>query len=320
MTAGTAENGTMQYALGTDGNTAPSTGWSTEIPTGTSAGTYYVWYKVVGDSNYNDTVPVCLTVVIGESAGEEVVSVNGVSRNKVTIGSDKEVSYPGLLPYSYSKGKSKDFYRLYGMTVSSNGTEYAVTKGKVVVVKIKDGDGIITLDYYMQMTGLTLMENGKVKTGLTSDDKKAAKTLAKELKTATKVDKKAAKTGVGKSGAGIHVTVYPYSLSEENVSDSDNGLTNLVLSGKSGKYQLKYIFGMTNLVLSGKSGKYQLKYTFGMTKKTGKVKDGKKDAQKDPAFVTYDKDKGLVTVSSCEIQGSIPLSSNMLSNKTKDIR
>ncbi len=302
VNAGSTPGGTLYYAVVSENKAPADSLYTTSIPTGTAVGTYYVWYKVVGDSNYNDTDPVCLTVKIGEpqAAEEDIIFVNGVSRNKVTIGSDKEVTYPSLLPYSYSKGKSKDFYRLYGMTVSSNGIEYAVTKGKVVVVKIKDGDGTITLDYYMQITGLTLMENGKVKTTPTKDDKKAAKTLARELKNATKVDKKAAKTGVGKSDAGIHVTVYPYSLSEENVSDSDNGLTNLVLSGKSGKYQLKYTFGMTN--------------------KKGKVMDGKKDAQKDPATVTYNKDTGLITVSSCEIQGNIPLSSNKITNKTKDIK
>ncbi len=142
------------------------------------------------------------------------------------------------------------------------------------------------------------MEKGEPKKSLTKDEKKAAKTLAKGLKNATKVDKKAAKTRVGRSATGIHVTVYPYTLSEENVSDSENGLKNLVLSGKSGKYQLKY--------------------TFVMTKKTGKVKDGKKDAQKDPALVTYDRDRGIVTVSSCEIQGSIAVSSGQVTNKTRD--
>ncbi|MCR4892077.1 MAG: InlB B-repeat-containing protein, partial [Lachnospiraceae bacterium] len=232
------------------------------------------------------------------STREEIISRNSVSVDKVILMSDCEVTYPSLLPYSFNKGKSKDFYRIFGMTVSSNGTEYAVTKGKVVVIKIKDGDGTYTLDHYLQITGLTPMEKGEPKTSLTKDEKKAAKTLAKGLKNATKVDKKAAKTGVGKSTTGIHVTVYPYSLSNENVSDSENGLTNLVLSGKPGKYQLKY--------------------TFVMTKKTGKVKDGKMDAQKDPALVTYDKDKGIVTVSSCEIQGSIAVSSGQVIDKTKD--
>ncbi len=98
------------------------------------------------------------------------------------------VNYPSNMPYYYSKVKTKDFYKLYGMTVSSSrveGLEYAVTKGKVVAVKIKNG---------------------------------------------------------------------------------------------------------------------------------------KKDAQKNLSTVSYDEKTGLVTVSSCEIQGSIPLSSNYITNKTKDIK
>ena len=62
VTAGTAEGGTMQYALGT---AAEATGsYSTSIPTGTEAGTYYVWYKAVGDDNHSDSTPVCVTVTI----------------------------------------------------------------------------------------------------------------------------------------------------------------------------------------------------------------------------------------------------------------
>ena len=36
-TAGEAENGTMQYCLGTNGTTAPTNGFAAEIPTGTDA-------------------------------------------------------------------------------------------------------------------------------------------------------------------------------------------------------------------------------------------------------------------------------------------
>ena len=54
----------MQYALGTDATNTPTSGWGTSIPTGTDAKTYYVWYKVVGDDNHNDTAASCITVTI----------------------------------------------------------------------------------------------------------------------------------------------------------------------------------------------------------------------------------------------------------------
>ena len=48
VTAGTVEGGEIQYSL--DGKT-----FSANMPVGTDAGEYAVWYKVVGDANHNDT-------------------------------------------------------------------------------------------------------------------------------------------------------------------------------------------------------------------------------------------------------------------------
>ena len=72
ITAGSVAGGigTMQYALGTDTSTAPTTGWRAGIPTGTNVGTYYVWYKVVGDLNHNGCAPVNVTVSISKAVHE----------------------------------------------------------------------------------------------------------------------------------------------------------------------------------------------------------------------------------------------------------
>ncbi|MER2143956.1 MAG: MBG domain-containing protein, partial [Eubacteriales bacterium] len=64
--AGKAEGGTLFYAIGKDGKTAPTEGWGETVPTGKNAGTYYVWYKVKGDKNHNDTDPVALEVEIAK--------------------------------------------------------------------------------------------------------------------------------------------------------------------------------------------------------------------------------------------------------------
>ena len=66
VNAGITTGGTLNYAVSTNSATAPSTGWSASIPTATDAGTYYVWYKVVGDADHNDTTPVCEAVTIAE--------------------------------------------------------------------------------------------------------------------------------------------------------------------------------------------------------------------------------------------------------------
>ena len=62
VAAGSASGGTLKYALGT--LSAATSGWSETIPTGKDAGTYYVWYKVVGDANHNDTNAECVVVTI----------------------------------------------------------------------------------------------------------------------------------------------------------------------------------------------------------------------------------------------------------------
>ena len=50
------EGYTMQYALGTDAAAEPAaSAYSTSIPTGTEAGTYYVWYKVRGEGDRGDS-------------------------------------------------------------------------------------------------------------------------------------------------------------------------------------------------------------------------------------------------------------------------
>ena len=61
---GEATGGEMWYALGTA--TEATQPYTTDIPTGTNAGTYYVWYKVVGDENHFDSTPVCVTVTINQ--------------------------------------------------------------------------------------------------------------------------------------------------------------------------------------------------------------------------------------------------------------
>lgn len=61
ITAGSVANyGTMQYSLTENGT------YSQDIPTGTDAGTYTVWYRVIGDENHNDTAPASVAVRIGK--------------------------------------------------------------------------------------------------------------------------------------------------------------------------------------------------------------------------------------------------------------
>ena len=71
VTAGTVEGGTVIYALGVDATTAPADGWSETVPSATEAGTYYVWYKAVGDANHIDTARDCVVAAIAQKEREK---------------------------------------------------------------------------------------------------------------------------------------------------------------------------------------------------------------------------------------------------------
>lgn len=58
ITAGMTDHGTMRYSLTENGT------YSQDIPTGTDAGAYTVWYRVIGDANHNDTAPASVAVSI----------------------------------------------------------------------------------------------------------------------------------------------------------------------------------------------------------------------------------------------------------------
>ena len=68
------EGGTAVYALGSDDVTAP-TSYSSERPTAVEVGTYYVWCKVIGDENHDNSEPVCVVTYITEKG--EIPSDDG---------------------------------------------------------------------------------------------------------------------------------------------------------------------------------------------------------------------------------------------------
>ena len=70
ITAGSVmDYGTMQYSLTENGT------YSQDIPAGTDAGAYTVWYRVIGDANHNDTAPASVAV----SIGKKPLTITGVT-------------------------------------------------------------------------------------------------------------------------------------------------------------------------------------------------------------------------------------------------
>jgi len=141
ITAGSATNGTMQYALGVNGTTAPTEGWAATVPTAKDAGTYYVWYKVVGDQGYADIAPIfAAAVTIGSPAPEPTPTpyIPSVTIQKPVIttdaGSDAGLSILGnTATITVAEG-----YELVDVTVNG------VSKGAVTTLSgLKTGDTVV---------------------------------------------------------------------------------------------------------------------------------------------------------------------------------
>lgn len=81
VSAGSTDGGTMQYALSENAAAAPEAGWSEDIPKADAAGTYYVWYRVAGDANHNDSEPEAVEVTMREVeiTGIALRAINGTT-------------------------------------------------------------------------------------------------------------------------------------------------------------------------------------------------------------------------------------------------
>ena len=137
ITEGKVEGGTFVYALGEDAENSPAgRNAVSEVPTGTDAGTYYVWYKVLGDENHNDTEPVCVTVKINQLS---IKKAKVMVRNKTYTG---KALKPGSKVVVNGKRLKK-------------GTDYTITYknnknvgvGKAVIKGIGNYTGKVTTEF-----------------------------------------------------------------------------------------------------------------------------------------------------------------------------
>ena len=107
--------GTMQYSLTENGTYSP------DIPTGTDAGAYTVWYRVIGDANHKDTAPASVAVRIGQKpltiTGVTVASklydgttnadITSVTFDNVTLKRDTDYNVTASFDYaSVDSGKN----------------------------------------------------------------------------------------------------------------------------------------------------------------------------------------------------------------------
>ena len=154
---GSVTGGTLYYALGADGSTAPAeSDYSTQIPTASQVGNYYIWYKVIADANHNSIAPASMKITLAEpewmtikgeitfgdgSAAADDVTVTLMSGNTVvdTIDTDANGGYYFTVPAG-----------IYNIVVTSGDITQTVmvdiTEGTVRDITLSEGNTKSVLD------------------------------------------------------------------------------------------------------------------------------------------------------------------------------
>ncbi len=92
MKEGCAEGGWLQYAV-TKTKVAPEAAqYSEAVPTATDAGTYYIWYKVAGDTNHSGTDAVCVETRI-DKAESYIYGTPGIYTSLTYSGNSHQLLY-----------------------------------------------------------------------------------------------------------------------------------------------------------------------------------------------------------------------------------
>ncbi|MDY6399856.1 MAG: hypothetical protein SPK67_06000 [Synergistales bacterium] len=168
--AGKATGGTLQYAVGTTAGT-----YSSEIPTGTDAGSYTVWYKAAGTDNYDESEAKSLTVTIAKvtptvtaPTAATGLTYNGSAQALVTTGSTTGgtleystdgTNYGTSIPTGTNAGSYTVSYRVTG------GTNYNdVAAASVTATIAKAPASEITTQVGGTTTGTATTTNGKTNT------------------------------------------------------------------------------------------------------------------------------------------------------------
>ena len=105
LVTGSAENGTLMMALGTDAETAPeAASFKDTVPVGNAVGKYYVWYKIVGNKGYLSTDPQVVEVEISKkkvespevtlAKADEKIVYDGTEKKPAVVVKDGEVIIP----------------------------------------------------------------------------------------------------------------------------------------------------------------------------------------------------------------------------------
>ena len=121
ITAGSVTNyGTMQYSLTENGT------YSADIPTATDAGTYTVWYRVIGDANHNDTAPASVVVRIGKKP----LTLTGVTAASKPYDGTTDAGITSVTFDNVTLNRDTDY------TVTANFDDASVGNGKNITATV----------------------------------------------------------------------------------------------------------------------------------------------------------------------------------------
>ena len=120
ITAGMTDHGTMQYSLTENGT------YSQDIPTGTDAGAYTVWYRVIGDANHNDTAPASVAVRIGKKP----LTITGVTAASKPYDGTTNADISSVTFDNVTLNRGTDY------TVTANFDDASVDSGKNVTATV----------------------------------------------------------------------------------------------------------------------------------------------------------------------------------------
>ena len=273
MNAGTLKApvpGTLEYSL--DGKT-----YAEEIPTGTDAKTYMVYYRIKGDNNHNNftiSKPLEVTIASKELAPEDIV---------ITLDQEK-YPYTGseIKPDVIVKFGNTEFTKDKDYTVSYSNNKDVGTETKQPTVTIKDKDGgnyivngikLFTISPAASKvknapTAKTNTYNGTDQVlinGGTSDDGKLQYSLSEDENTFSET------IPTGKNAGNY--TVYYRVKGDANHSDSEIGSVKVTIASKE----------ITSFNLS------QTSYTYDGNEKKPEVtvKDGNTTVSKDEYTISY---------------------------------
>ena len=130
--------GTMQYSLTENGT------YSQNIPVGTDAGTYTVWYRVIGDANHNDTAPASVAV----SIGKKPLTITGVTAASKPYDGTTNADISSVTFDNVTLNRGTDY------TVTANFDDAGVGSGKNVTATVTLM-GQTAKNYFLEQSSFT---------------------------------------------------------------------------------------------------------------------------------------------------------------------